>query len=42
MKKNIKRILTVCAITLVLSLGVIGGLQITPKIDPPFTLINLK
>lgn len=42
MKKNIKRILTVCAIALVLTLGVIGGSQITPKTDPPFGLINLK
>ena len=39
--KNKKRILTMCAIALVLTLGVIEVATLGAKIDPPFTLVNL-
>lgn len=38
MKKGIKIALVIGAI--VFGLGVIGNSQITPKIDPPYTLID--
>lgn len=42
MQKKTKIALIIGALALVLTVGLIGGIEIRPFGDPPFTLINLK